>query len=166
MIGKKSFAHTFALILTNLRSVTIFFVVNAQRISPIIPFILRLVVTMLHDGNGVTWLVVLYWNNISWHARLVLKSTMAILWPDRLVITGTPRWCDPIGGTYLKQYGAVVTGCYWLLLVVTVTVTVDSNCWYCPPRWCDLIGVTEEEVPPPLLAPPLIGLGQSRLFRP
>ena len=54
MIGKKSFAHTFALILTNLRSVTIFFVVNAQRISPIIPFILRLVVTMLHDGNGVT----------------------------------------------------------------------------------------------------------------
>ena len=151
MIGKKSFAHTFALILTNLRSVTIFFVVNAQRISPIIPFILRLVVTMLHDGNGVTWLVVLYWNNISWHARLVLKSTMAILWPDRLVVTGTPRWCDLIGGTYLEQHGAVVTGCYYSLqwrwydllsLYYTFGDTTWPPVWYCPSLSCDLIGGT------------------------
>ena len=40
-----------------------------------------------------------------------LWSTMAILWPDRLVVTGTPRWCHRNAGTCLEQYGAVVTGC-------------------------------------------------------
>ena len=73
---------------------------------------------------------------------------MAILWPDRLVVTGTPRWCDPIGGTYLEQNGAVVTGCsdgmtsmfvlhFWWYNMTTYLVLSSTMVW---PDPCDIFG--------------------------
>ena len=75
---------------------------------------------MLHNGNGVAWLAVLDWNNIVWHARLVLVCTL-IYYGDTVTWSVGCYWYSTmVSPERWYLFGTIWCGCYYVVVTMAM----------------------------------------------